>query len=67
MPADRALDLAIIGAGIAGVIHLHYARQLFQLDVVLAGVVVVGIVGYALDRALAAIEARLGRWRQEAF
>jgi hypothetical protein len=27
MPADRTLDLAIIGAGIAGVIHLHYARQ----------------------------------------
>jgi hypothetical protein len=27
MPADRPLDLAIIGAGIAGVIHLHYARQ----------------------------------------
>jgi sulfonate transport system permease protein len=44
-----------------------YGRQLFQLDVVLAGVVVVGIVGYALDRALAAIEARLGRWRREAF
>lgn len=44
-----------------------YGRQLFQLDVVLAGVVVVGIVGYALDRALAATEARLGRWRREAF
>jgi hypothetical protein len=27
MPADRTLDLAIVGAGIAGVIHLHYARQ----------------------------------------
>ena len=27
MSADRTLDLAIIGAGIAGVIHLHYARQ----------------------------------------
>ena len=27
MPADRLLDVAIIGAGIAGVIHLHYARQ----------------------------------------
>ncbi len=27
MPADRLLDLAIVGAGIAGVIHLHYARQ----------------------------------------
>ena len=27
MPADRPLDLAIVGAGIAGVVHLHYARQ----------------------------------------
>jgi hypothetical protein len=27
MSADRALDVAIVGAGIAGVIHLHYARQ----------------------------------------
>ena len=27
MPAQRTLDLAIIGAGIAGVIHLHQARQ----------------------------------------
>jgi hypothetical protein len=27
MPAPRTLDLAIVGAGIAGVIHLHYARQ----------------------------------------
>jgi len=24
---DRTLDVAIIGAGIAGVVHLHYARQ----------------------------------------
>jgi cation diffusion facilitator CzcD-associated flavoprotein CzcO len=27
MPAHRPLDLAIVGAGIAGVLHLHYARQ----------------------------------------
>lgn len=44
-----------------------YGRQLFQLDVVLAAVAVVGIVGYALDKALAAVETRLLRWRKEAF
>ena len=44
-----------------------YGRQLFQLDVVLAAVVVVGIVGYLLDRGLAATEQRLLRWRKEAF
>jgi hypothetical protein len=27
MSADRTLDLAIVGAGVAGVIHLHHARQ----------------------------------------
>ena len=44
-----------------------YGRQLFQLDVVLAAVVVVGAVGYALDRVLALIERRLLGWRKEAF
>jgi sulfonate transport system permease protein len=44
-----------------------YGRQLFQLDVVLAAVVVVGCVGYALDKLLALVEARLLRWRKEAF
>lgn len=41
-----------------------YGRQLFQLDVVLAAVVVVGAVGYALDKLLALVEARLLRWRK---
>lgn len=44
-----------------------YGRQLFQLDVVMAAVVVVGLAGYLLDKGLAAIEVRLLRWRKEAF
>jgi sulfonate transport system permease protein len=44
-----------------------YGRQLFQLDVVLAAVVVVGAVGYGLDKVLAALEKRLLGWRKEAF
>jgi len=44
-----------------------YGRQLFQLDVVLAAVVVVGAVGYALDKLLALVEVWLLRWRKEAF
>lgn len=44
-----------------------YGRQLFQLDVVLAAVVVVGAVGYALDKLLAVVEKRLLGWRREAF
>ena len=41
-----------------------YGRQLFQLDVVLAAVLAVGIVGFAIDRLLAATEAWLLRWRK---
>lgn len=44
-----------------------YGRQLFQLDVVLAAVVVVGTVGLVLDRALACVETRLTRWRRPGF
>ena len=44
-----------------------YGRQLYQLDVVMATVVVVGAFGYALDKVLAMIETRLLRWRRDAF
>jgi sulfonate transport system permease protein len=44
-----------------------YGRQLYQLDVVLAAVVVVGAVGLLLDKLLALIETRLLRWRLESF
>lgn len=44
-----------------------YGRQLFQLDVVMAAVAVVGLAGYLLDKGLAAAEVRLLRWRKEAF
>ncbi|MDR3427495.1 ABC transporter permease [Silvimonas sp.] len=44
-----------------------YGRQLYQLDVVLAAVIVVGSVGFALDKVLALIETRLLRWRSNAF
>lgn len=41
-----------------------YGRQLFQLDVVLAAVLAVGIVGFLLDKLLARTEAWLLRWRR---
>jgi sulfonate transport system permease protein len=44
-----------------------YGRQLFQLDVVIAAVIVVGTVGYTLDKVLALIEARLLHWRRQSF
>jgi sulfonate transport system permease protein len=44
-----------------------YGRQLFQLDLVMASVVVVGAIGYAMNRLLDALEARLRRGQPSAF
>jgi sulfonate transport system permease protein len=43
-----------------------WGRQLFQLDLVLAAIISVGVVGLLLDKGLAVLESRLLRWRQEA-
>ncbi|MDP9898736.1 ABC transporter permease [Variovorax ginsengisoli] len=40
-----------------------YGRQLFQLDLVMAAVIVVGAIGYAIDRALDALEKAAHRRR----
>ncbi|KND55619.1 Alkanesulfonates transport system permease protein [Candidatus Paraburkholderia kirkii] len=40
-----------------------YGRQLFQLDLVLAAVLIVGAIGYAADRLLNAFECKLQRGR----
>jgi sulfonate transport system permease protein len=40
-----------------------WGRQLFQLDLVLAAIIVVGVVGLLLDKGLEKLEARLLRWR----
>ncbi|RQS44946.1 ABC transporter permease [Burkholderia sp. Bp8986] len=44
-----------------------YGRQLFQLDLVMAAVIVVGAVGLAINRLLDALEARLRRGVPSAF
>jgi sulfonate transport system permease protein len=44
-----------------------WGRQLFQLDVVLAAIVVTGVVGLALDLVLSATERRLQAWHRTAF
>lgn len=36
-----------------------WGRTLFQTDIVIAGMIVVGLIGFALDKALKATEARL--------
>lgn len=44
-----------------------WGRQLAQLDLVMVGMLVVGLVGVVLDIALRQLEARLQRWRHSAF
>lgn len=39
-----------------------WGRQLFQLDLVLLAMIVVGLVGFALDWSLGRVERRLQRW-----
>lgn len=38
-------------------------RQLFHLDVVIVGILAIGLVGLVMNRSLAALEGRLLRWR----
>jgi sulfonate transport system permease protein len=42
---------------------MSWGRVIFQLDIVFAGVLVVGLVGLAMDVGLRRIESRLGNWR----
>jgi sulfonate transport system permease protein len=39
------------------------ARSLYQLDVMFVAMIVIGLLGYGLDRLLEAIEQRVLRWR----
>lgn len=50
-----------VAPGIGGM--MNEGRELFHMDVVLVGILVLGAVGYALNRGAAALESRLLRWR----
>jgi len=42
-------------------------RQMFQLDLVIVAMLVIGLVGLVLDQGLALVETRLQRWQRQAF
>jgi sulfonate transport system permease protein len=42
---------------------LVWGRQMFWLDTMIVAMILIGIVGYIMDMALAAVEARLQAWR----
>jgi sulfonate transport system permease protein len=43
---------------------MEMGRQMFRLDVVMVGVVLTGVIGFALDRGFRLIEQRLTRWKK---
>ena len=59
-----AAELFASSEGLGYLISL--GRQLFQLDLVLAMVLVLGLVGLAVNGALASVERRLLRWQAPA-
>lgn len=40
-----------------------WGRQLFQLDILIMAMLVIGVIGFVLDRSLGLVERRLDRWR----
>lgn len=58
-----ALVIVEMLASTEGVGYLMtWGRTLFQIDIVMAGMVVIGIIGLAMDAGLKRIEQRLRRW-----
>lgn len=56
-----AAELLAAESGIGQMMEL--GRQMFRIDIVMVGVVVAGAIGFALDRSLKLVEARLVRWQ----
>jgi sulfonate transport system permease protein len=51
-------------AASSGIGHMmDWARQMFQIDVVMVGVVVTGVVGFILDQMLRQVEAHFSSWK----
>ena len=56
-----AAELIASDAGLGQM--MEFGRQMFRMDVVMLGLVIAGLIGFALDRSLKALETRLTRWR----
>ncbi len=42
---------------------MESARQLFRIDVVMVGVILIGLIGFSLDRGFAALQRRFVQWQ----
>ncbi|MBJ7437735.1 MAG: ABC transporter permease [Sphingopyxis sp.] len=56
-----AAELLAADSGLGQMMEM--GRQLFQIDVVLAGVIVTGLVGFFLDRGARWVESHATRWK----
>ncbi|MGU9857132.1 ABC transporter permease [Pseudomonas sp. LF245] len=56
-----AAELLAADSGLGQMIEM--ARQMLRIDVVMVGIVVTGLVGFALDWSLRRLERRLQRWQ----
>ena len=56
-----AAELLAADSGLGQMMEM--GRQLFQIDVVLAGVIVTGLVGFLLDRGARWVESHATRWK----
>jgi sulfonate transport system permease protein len=50
-----------VGPGIGGLIMA--GRERFQMDLVMLGIVILGLVGFLINYGASRVEARLLRWR----
>ncbi|MEG3181412.1 ABC transporter permease [Sphingomonas sp. LT1P40] len=57
-----ACELLAADSGIGQMMEM--GRQMFRIDVVLAGVFVSGLVGFALDRSVKLVERHFVRWKE---
>jgi sulfonate transport system permease protein len=57
-----ACELLAADSGIGQMMEM--GRQMFRIDVVLAGVFVSGLVGFGLDRSVKLVERRFARWKE---
>ncbi|MGH8406224.1 MAG: ABC transporter permease, partial [Pseudomonas sp.] len=56
-----ATELLAADSGLGQMIEM--ARQMLRIDVVMVGVVVTGLIGFALDFGFRSLEQRLFRWQ----
>jgi len=56
-----AAELIASDAGLGQM--MEFGRQMFRMDVVMLGLVIAGLIGFAMDRGLKALEVRLTVWK----